>query len=119
MLSIPGVGIVTASTMIAKLPELGLLNRQQIAALVGVAPMNQDSGGKRGRRYIFGGRADIRCTLYMAALSATKHNPIIRPFYERLLAAGKLKKVALVACMRKLLVIMNAMVRDQKCWRYL
>jgi transposase len=118
LLTVPGVGIVTASTMIAMLPELGLLDRQQIAALVGVAPMNQDSGGKRGRRYIFGGRADVRRTLYMAALSASKHNPIIKAFYERLLDKGKLKKVALTACMRKLLVIMNAMLRDQKGWRY-
>jgi transposase len=115
--SVPGVGEVTASTMVAELPELGLLNRQQIAALVGVAPFNQDSGPKRGKRKIAGGRAGIRKALFMATLSATKHNSVIRTFYERLLKSGKLKMVALTACMRKLLVIINAMVRKGEKWR--
>jgi transposase len=112
----PGVGPVTTQTLVAELPELGRLNRHQIAALVGVAPLNQDSGLKRGRRRVFGGRAAIRRVLYMAALTASRWNPVIRPFYQRLLAAGKKKKVALTACMRKLLVMLNAMVRDQKPW---
>jgi len=114
--SAPGVGPVTASTLVAELPELGQLNRQKIAALVGVAPFNKDSGPKRGKRKIFGGRAGIRRTLYMAALSATVHNAIIRSFYQKLLKRGKEKKVALVACMRKLLVILNAMVRKGEVW---
>jgi len=115
--SVPGVGLVTASTMVAELPELGQLNRQKIAALVGVAPFNKDSGPKRGKRRIFGGRSGVRRTLYMAALSATKFNPVIRPFYESLLRRGKEKKVAITACMRKLLVIINAMVRKGEAWR--
>ncbi|MCA9943927.1 MAG: IS110 family transposase, partial [Anaerolineales bacterium] len=90
---------------------------QQIAALVGLAPLNKDSGRKRGKRHIFGGRKAVRAKLYMAALSASKHNPIIRSFYERLLAKGKLEKVALTACMRKLLVILNAMIRDMEPWQ--
>lgn len=117
MLSVKGVGPVTANTLLADLPELGTLNRQQIVALVGLAPLNKDSGRKRGKRYIFGGRQAVRSKLYMAALSASKHNPVIRPFYERLLAKGKLEKVALTACMRKLLVILNAMVRDMEPWQ--
>jgi len=117
--SVPGVGAVTASTMVAELPELGHLNRQKIAALVGVAPFNKDSGPKKGKRRIFGGRSGVRRTLYMAALSATKHNPIIRAFYESLLKRGKEKKVALTACMRKLLVMINAMVRKGEAWRYI
>jgi transposase len=116
--SVPGVGPVTASTMVAELPELGHLNRQKIAALVGVAPFNKDSGPKKGKRRIFGGRSGVRRTLYMAALSAKKHNPIIRAFYESLLRRGKEKKVALTACMRKLLVMINAMVRKGEAWRY-
>jgi transposase len=116
LLSVKGVGPVTSSTLLAELPELGTLNRQKIAALVGVAPFNKDSGRKRGKRRIFGGRAGVRRVLYMAALVAAKTNPIIRAFYERLLERGKLKKVALVACMRRLLVIMNAMIRDRKPW---
>jgi len=115
--SVPGVGEVTASTLVAELPELGQLNRQKIAALVGLAPFNQDSGPKHGKRRIAGGRAGIRKTLFMATLSATRHNPIIRTFYERLLKSGKLKMVALTACMRKLLVIINAMVRKGEKWR--
>lgn len=114
--SVPGVGPVTVSTLVAKLPELGARNRQQIAALVGVAPVNKDSGKKRGKRRVFGGRASVRKVLYMATLAATKFNPVIRSFYERLLANGKEKKVALTACMRKLLVILNSMVRQKKPW---
>jgi transposase len=115
--SVPGVGPVTCATMLGMLPELGRLNRQEIAALVGVAPFNKDTGGKQGKRRIFGGRADVRSVLYMAALSAKKHNPFIRKFYERLIRHGKEKKVALTACMRKLLVILNAMVRTNQPWR--
>jgi len=116
--SAPGVGAVTASTMVAELPELGQLNRQKIAALVGVAPFNKDSGPKRGKRKIFGGRSGIRRVLFMATLSATIHNPIIRTFYQKLLKRGKEKKVALIACMRKLLVIINAMVKNGEAWRF-
>ena len=103
--------------MLGMLPELGLLNRQEIAALVGVAPMNKDTGNKQGKRSIYGGRADVRSVLYMAALSAKKHNPFIRTFYLRLVQHGKEKKVALTACMRKLLVILNAMLRSNQPWR--
>ena len=102
--------------MLAELPELGLLNRKQIAALVGVAPFNRDSGRLRGHRTIWGGRASVRRVLYMAALVATRWNPVIRLFYQRLRAAGKAPKVALVAAMRKLLTILNAMLRDQSMW---
>ena len=116
--SVPGVGPVTAATMVAELPELGQLNRQKIAALVGLAPFNRDSGPKRGKRRIFGGRAGVRRTLYMAALSASKHNPAIRSFYQSLLTRGKEKKVALIACMRKMLVIINALVRKGEPWLY-
>lgn len=115
--SAPGVGPVTAMTLVAELPELGQLDRQEIAALVGVAPMNRDSGKKRGKRRTQGGRAHVRSVLYMAALSASRCNPIIRAFYERLLQRGKEQKVALTACMRKLLVILNAMVKNQAPWR--
>jgi transposase len=115
--SVPGVGRVTSATLLALLPELGLLNRQEIAALVGVAPLNKDSGKKRGRRRVYGGRADVRSVLYMAALSAKKFNPVIRRFYERLIQHGKEKKAALTACMRKLLVILNAMLRSNQSWR--
>jgi transposase len=114
--SAKGVGPVVSATFIAELPELGRLNRREIAALVGVAPMANDSGGTRGRRRIKGGRFEIRRVLYMAALAATRHNPTIKAFYERLLAAGKLPKVALVACMRKLLTTLNAMVRTNQPW---
>jgi len=115
--TVPGVGAITASTLVADLPELGQLNRQKIAALVGVAPFNRDSGKRRGKRHIFGGRASIRSVLFMATLSAITHNPIIKAFYQRLLDKGKLKKVALTACMRKLLVILNSMVKSQQDWR--
>ena len=115
--SAPGVGRVTSSTLLGMLPELGTLNRQEIAALVGVAPLNRDSGRKRGKRRVFGGRAGVRRVLYMAALAATHCNPKIKKFYEHLLKQGKEKKVALTACMRKLLVILNAMVHAMQPWR--
>jgi len=114
--SVPGIGFVTAATLVADLPELGHLNRQKIAALVGVAPFNHDSGKHRGKRRIFGGRTSVRSVLYMATLSATRHNPVIKAFYHRLLDKGKLKKVALTACMRKLLVILNTMVKSGQDW---
>ena len=115
--SVPGVGDQTARTLVAELPELGSCSRQQIAALVGVAPINRDSGTMRGQRTTWGGRASVRAMLYMATLVATRYNPVIRAQYQRLLAAGKKKKVALVACMRKLLVILNAMIRDGRPWQ--
>lgn len=115
--SVPGVGPVTSATLLGMLPELGHLNRQEIAALVGVAPLNKDSGRKQGRRRVYGGRADVRSVLYMAALAATTFNPIIRKFYARLIKHGKEKKVALTACMRKLLVILNAMMHSNQLWR--
>ena len=115
--SIPGVGKVTATSLLAELPELGNLARREISALVGVCPFNRDSGGHKGRRAIWGGRASIRAVLYMAALVASRYNPVIKAFYQKLLAAGKMKKVALVACMRKLLVILNAMVKNNTPWR--
>ena len=115
--TVPGVGEVVAATLVADLPELGQLNRGQIAALVGVAPFNHESGKGRKKRRIFGGRASIRCVLYMATLSAIIHNPVIKAFYHRLLAKGKLKKVALTACMRKLLVILNSMVKSGQDWQ--
>lgn len=111
-----GIGPVASATLIAQLPELGRLNRREIAALVGVAPMSNDSGNRKGRRRVQGGRFDIRRVLYMATLTAARYNPGIRAFYERLKAAGKLPKVALVACMRKLLTMLNAMVRTGKPW---
>jgi transposase len=113
----PGVGPVLATTLLADLPELGRLNRRQIAALVGVAPLNWDSGQQRGTRHIWGGRAPVRTTLYMATLAAVRCNPVIRTFFERLEAAGKPRKVALVACMRKLLTILNAMMRQRVGWQ--
>lgn len=115
--SVPSVGPVTSSTLLADLPELGSLNRKQIAALVGLAPFNKDSGGKHGKRRIFGGRASVRNTLYMATLSATRHNPAIKRFNESLIARGKPPKVALTACMRKLLTILNAILRHNQPWR--
>ena len=115
--SIPGVGKITAVTVLAEMPELGQLNRQKIAALAGLAPFNRDSGQKRGKRRIFGGRKGIRRVLYMACVSATKCNPVIRSLYLRLMKKGKLFKVAITACMRKMLTIMNAMTRDQVNWR--
>ena len=115
--SVPGIGPVTAATLLADLPELGQLSHKRIAALVGVAPFNHDSGRRRGQRRIRGGRTTVRNVLYMATLSATRFNPVIRAFYERLLRAGKEKKVALTACMRKLLTILNALIRHQQPWR--
>jgi transposase len=117
--SVPGVGPVVARTLLAELPELGQLDRRQIAALVGVAPFNRDSGQWRGRRSIWGGRASVRATLYMAGLVGARHNVVLRAFYQRLRAAGKPPKVALVAVMRKLLTLLNAMVRDTQPWRAL
>jgi transposase len=116
--SIPGVGKVLSATILAELPELGRLNRRQIAALVGVAPYNRDSGQMRGRRTIWGGRASIRRVLYMATLASTRHNPVIGAFYRRLVGRGKAKKVALVACMRRLLTIMNAILKTGRAWQY-
>jgi transposase len=115
--SVKGVGKVTSALCLAELPELGTLSEKQIARLVGVAPINHDSGKHKGKRMISGGRTSVRCGLYMATLVAIRHNPVIETFYQRLLANGKLKKVALVACMRKLLVILNAMIRDNKTWQ--
>jgi len=114
--SASGIGPVTSATLIAELPELGRLNRREIAALVGIAPMANDSGSSKGRRRIQGGRFDVRRVLYMAALTASCRNPVIKTFYDRLIAAGKLPKVALVACMRKLLTTLNAMVRTHQPW---
>jgi transposase len=113
---VPGIGFITAATLVADLPELGHLNRQKIAALVGVAPFNHDRGQHRGKRRIFGGRTSVRSVLYMATLSAIRHNPVIKTFYQRLVTKGKLKKVALTACMRKLLVILNTMVKTGQDW---
>lgn len=115
--SVPGVGPVLATTLIAELPELGHLDRKQIATLVGVAPLNCESGILRGRRIIWGGRAQVRAALWMGTLVAIRHNPIIRPFYLRLLAAGKPEKVALTACMHKLLTILNALLRHRIRWQ--
>lgn len=114
--SVKGIGFVTSMSLLADCPELGQLNRHQIAKLAGVAPLNRDSGKQRGTRHIYGGRAQVRCKLYMATLAAIRSNPVIKSFYERLIARNKLKKVAIVACMRKLLTIINIMVRDNKLW---
>jgi transposase len=115
--AVPGVGKTTARTLIVELPELGSLDRRQIAALVGVAPINHDSGCHRGQRHIRGGRTTVRAALFMAAWVGTRHNPVLQAFYKRLIAAGKPRKVALVACMRKLLTILNALIRDQHPWQ--
>jgi transposase len=114
--SVPGIGPITIATLLAELPELGLLNRQEIAALVGVAPYNRDSGRLRGRRAIWGGRAAVRSTLYMAALTARRCNPVIRAFAQRLEQQGKLFKVVITACIRKLLVILNTMLKTNTPW---
>lgn len=114
--SVPGIGRVLSITLLADLPELGTLSRHQIAALVGVAPLNRDSGRFRGKRTVWGGRARVRAALYMAALTATRYNPIIKAFYRRLCGVGKARKVALTACMRKLLIILNSMVKHQQTW---
>lgn len=115
--SVPGVGPVTLCALLALFPELGKLNRKQIAALAGLAPFNRDSGKFRGQRRIWGGRAPVRSALYMAALSAIRWNPVLKTFYNRLIEAGKKKKVAITACMRKLLIILNSMVRSGSMWQ--
>jgi len=115
--TVPGVGPVVTFTLVAELPELGRLDRRQIAALVGVAPLNRDSGALRGRRKVWGGRATVRTALYMATLVATRFNPVIKLFYQRLCTSGKAKKLALTACMRKLLTILNAMLKHRTPWQ--
>ena len=115
--SVPGVGQVTTFSLLADLPELGTLNRQKISALVGLAPFPDDSGKRQGKRYIRGGRAEVRCVLYMATVSAIMHNPPIKAMYERLKAAGKPSKLAITACMRKLLTILNAMLKNNQTWK--
>ena len=114
--SVKGIGFVTSMSLLADCPELGQLNRHQIAKLAGVAPLNRDSGKLRGTRHIYGGRSQVRCKLYMATLTAIRCNPVLKSFYNRLVARNKPKKVAIVACMRKLLTIINVMVRDNKLW---
>ena len=114
--SVPGIGAASVAVLLAELPELGTLDRRRIAALVGVAPLNRDSGQMRGQRSIWGGRADVRRTLYMATLTAVRYNPALKACYERLLTAGKRKKVALVACMRKLLTMLNAIAKHGSVW---
>lgn len=114
--SVPGIGAASVAVLLAELPELGKLDRRRIAALVGVAPLNRDSGQMRGQRCIWGGRSDVRRTLYMATLTAVRYNPALKACYERLLAAGKRKKVALVACMRKLLTMLNAIAKHGSTW---
>jgi len=116
--SAPGVGPVLSITLMAMLPELGTLNRRQIAALAGLAPFNRDSGKFKGKRAIWGGRAEVRAVLYMGTLAAVRCNPIIRPFYQRLIKAGKEHKVAMTACMRKLLTILNVMIKNGTSWHY-
>src|SRR5512143_1268779 len=115
--SFPGIGPVASRTLLANLPELGALNRRQVAALVGVAPFNRDSGTRRGKRCVWGGRAQVRSILYMATLTAVRHNPVIHAFYEHLRQVGKVPKVALTACMRKVLTILNAMVKSNVPWQ--
>ncbi|MEL7083154.1 MAG: transposase, partial [Cyanobacteria bacterium J06597_1] len=115
--TVPGVGRVVATVLLARLPELGQLHHKQLASLVGVAPFNQDSGKTRGRRRIVGGRAMVRSALYLSALVAVQHNSVIRAFYQKLLAAGKAKKLALIACAHKLLTILNAILKHQQPWR--
>jgi transposase len=116
LLSVPGIGPTNTAMLVAKLPELGKLNRQRIGALVGVAPLNDDSGKRKGRRHIWGGRRELRNMLYMATLTAKTHNPVIREFYQRLRSKGKEFKVAMVACMHKLLTILNAMLKHNTAW---
>jgi len=116
--SVPGVGPNLSATLVIELPEMGILNRRKIAALVGVAPLNHDSGTKRGKRSPWGGRPQVRAALYMATLVASRHNPVISQLYRRLCEAGKAKKVALVACMRKLLTILNSMLKHHVPWRF-
>jgi transposase len=115
--STPGVGPTLSATLLTQVPELGSLNRHQIASLIGVAPLNRDSGTLRGKRMVWGGRSSVRRVLYMSTLAATRYNPIIRAFYQRLCKEGKAKKVALTACMRKLLVILNAIIKNRTVWK--
>jgi len=117
LLSVPGIGPVNAYALIALLPELGVISGAEIAALLGVAPFPNESGKWKGKRYIRGGRANVRAFFFMAALAASQHNPVMREFYLRLLAKGKAKKAALTAVMRRLIVILNAIIRDQKPWK--
>ena len=117
LLSMPGIGPVAVNTLLGDLPELGALTNKQIAALTGVAPYNRDSGSLRGKRRIRGGRSTVRTTLFMAVLTSVQHNPVIKHFYQRLVAAGKHKKVALTACIRKMVIMLNAMIRDGKMWQ--
>lgn len=114
--SVTSIGTVTARQLLVELPELGQLDRRQVASLVGLAPINRDSGTMRGKRTIYGGRKNVRTLLYMPTVSAIRHNPVIRRFYQHLLAAGKIKMVALTACMRKLLTILNAIIREKQPW---
>jgi transposase len=114
--SMPGVGPVLSRTLVAEVPELGMVNRKEIAALIGVAPFNYDSGALRGKRAVWGGRAHVRAVLYMSPLAAVRHNPVLKAFYERLRAVGKAPKVALTACMRKLLTMLNAMLKHRTPW---
>ena len=114
--TVPGIGKIVSSTLLTELPELGKVNRKKIAALVGVAPLNRDSGKYKGRRGVWGGRSSVRSALYMATLSAIRFNPVIKTYYEKLLARGKLKSVAMTACMHKLLTILNAMIAESKPW---
>jgi len=116
--SVPGIGPITSSVLLASLPELGSLDRKKIAALVGVAPFNRDSGNMRGKRSVWGGRSHVRSMLYLATLTATRFNPVIKKFYTRLIEAGKKPKVAITACMRKLLTILNAIIRYSQPWRF-
>ena len=118
LLDVPGVGPILTCTLLAQLPELGQLNRQRIAALVGIAPFHDDSGKHQGRRTTWGGRREVRTVLYMATLAARIHNPVIRAFYQRLRGNGKTYKVAMVACMRKLLTILNSMIKHGHAWHY-
>jgi len=116
--SMPGVGPITSWVLLSSLPELGNVNRRQIASLVGVAPLNRDSGAFKGKRTIWGGRANVRNALYMCAMSAARYNPVISAYYKRLIAAGKTPKVALTACMRKILIILNTMLKNNSAWAY-
>lgn len=118
MESVPGMARVTATALLAQLPELGTLSNKQISGLVGVCPYSRDNGSMRGRRTIWGGRASVRAALYMAALVGIRYNPVLKAFYQRLVAAGKPKKAALVACMRKLLTILNSMIKHDQPWKH-
>lgn len=116
MSAVKGVGAATVALLLAEVTELGTLSRRETSALIGVAPINRDPGTVRGRRAVFGGRASVRTALYMSALVGTRHNPVIKEFYTRLVAAGKPQKVALTACIRKLLTILNAMLKNNEAW---